>query len=84
MPERHNTGGQKSFHYSKEDLERIRTTDTASTKEFKAALAEWRTRRAEERIEEEKFAKRRRTMILLLIFLFLALIFLFALRAVGN
>lgn len=84
MTERHNTGGQKSFHYSKEDLERIRTTDTGSTKEFKRALEEWRARRAEERIEEEKFAKRRRTMILLLIFLFLALVFLTAIRVLGD
>ena len=37
-----NTGGTKEFHYTDEDLERIRNTDTKSTREFKDALREWR------------------------------------------
>src|SRR3989344_2477569 len=40
-----NTGGNKEFHYAKEDLKRIESQDTESTREFKAALREWRARR---------------------------------------
>ncbi len=36
-----NTGGLKEFHYSKEDMERIESTDTRSTREFKQAYKEW-------------------------------------------
>ena len=49
MAERRATGGSKEFHYDKEDLERIRTTDTDSTRAFKEAAQEYSVRRREER-----------------------------------
>lgn len=36
------TGGSKEFHYTKEDIERIESQDTDSTREFKDALHKWR------------------------------------------
>lgn len=36
------TGGSKEFHYTKEDIERIESQDTDSTKEFKEALGKWK------------------------------------------
>lgn len=84
MAERHNTGGAKSFHYSKEDLERIRTTDTSSTKEFKKALSEWRAHREQERLLEEEFRKKRNMMVIVLIMLLLTLALLFWLRLFGS
>lgn len=35
------TGGLKEFRYTKEDIERIESTDTPSTKAFKEGLREW-------------------------------------------
>ena len=45
MSESTNTGGVKSFIYTKEDLARIASEDTSSTLEFKKALYEDRTRK---------------------------------------
>lgn len=38
----HNTGGQKEFVYTKEDVRRIESENTDSTKEFKDELRFWR------------------------------------------
>ncbi len=38
MAERVNTGGTVDFEYSKEDMDRIRNTDTDSTRDFKEGL----------------------------------------------
>ena len=35
------TGGLKEFRYTKEDIKRIESTDTPSTKSFKEGLREW-------------------------------------------
>jgi ribosomal protein L7Ae-like RNA K-turn-binding protein len=64
MPERKLTGGSKEFSYSKEDAERIRSTDTESTKAFKAAYKDWQVKRGEERIEEELQAQRFKLMLI--------------------
>ena len=40
MNERVNTGGLKIFRWNSEDSERIRSTDTESTQEFKDKLRE--------------------------------------------
>jgi hypothetical protein len=80
MPERKSTGGAKEFAYSNEDLKRIRSTDTSSTKAFKEGYRRWQEQRAVERIEEEKFRKQRRNMALLLILLFVMLVVLVFLR----
>ncbi len=36
-----NTGGVKEFNYSKEDIKRIESTDTESTKDFKKGYSKW-------------------------------------------
>src|SRR3989344_568865 len=36
------TGGSKEFHYNSEDIERIESEDTDSTREFKESLRKWR------------------------------------------
>jgi hypothetical protein len=65
MAERHNTGGNQEFHYEKEDLERIRKTDTGSTKEFKKAYQDWQAKRLEEkRLDEEMRAMRLRLLLI--------------------
>lgn len=38
---RRQTGGNKEFRYTKEDIERIQSEDTEETKEFKRAYKEW-------------------------------------------
>jgi hypothetical protein len=42
MREGHETGGTKRFEYSKEDLERIRNSETESSLEFKKAYKHWK------------------------------------------
>lgn len=80
MPERKSTGGSKEFSYTKEDLERIRKTDTGSTKEFKDAYRKWQEERIVQRQEERHFAERRRNLVFLLILLFLMIAVLLILR----
>ena len=80
MAERKTTGGTKEFAYTKEDMERIRSTDTPSTKAFKDAYRQWDAQRRVERIEEQKFRRQRRNMALLLVLLFVMLIVLVFLR----
>lgn len=41
MTEKVNTGGTKEFIYTKEDMKRIRSEDTPSTKDFKEGYNEW-------------------------------------------
>ncbi len=36
------TGGSKEFHYTSEDIQRIESEDTDSTREFKESLRKWR------------------------------------------
>jgi len=36
------TGGSKEFHYTNEDIKRIESEDTDSTREFKESLNQWR------------------------------------------
>jgi hypothetical protein len=38
------TGGAKEFHYTKEDIKRIESEDTESTREFKKALYAWKNK----------------------------------------
>jgi hypothetical protein len=64
MAERKSTGGMKEFSYSKEELSRIRSTDTASTRAFKEAYSDWQTRRAEEKIEEELRSQRMKLLLI--------------------
>jgi hypothetical protein len=73
------TGGTKEFTYTKEDLERIRKTETESSKAFKDAYAKWQVERLLDR-KEKSFEKSRRSMIILLVLLFLMLAFLIFLR----
>jgi hypothetical protein len=64
MSERKITGGTKEFAYSKEDMQRIRSTDTDSTKAFKAAYKDWQLKKGEERIEEELKRERFKLMLI--------------------
>jgi ferric-dicitrate binding protein FerR (iron transport regulator) len=70
MTEHRHTGGTKTFSYSKEDAERIRKTDTSSTRAFKEAYAEYQTKRkAEQKIEDEFRRQQRRLVAALLVVL---------------
>jgi hypothetical protein len=80
MSERKATGGAKEFSYTNEDMQRIRSTDTSSTKAFKEGYKKWQEQRIIEKAEEERFAKQRRNMIILLLLLFGALIVLIFLK----
>ena len=64
MTERRITGGSKEFSYSKEDLHRIRTTDTASTKAFKQAYNDYRMKRGDEKVEQELKRERRKLLLI--------------------
>ena len=74
MAERHNTGGAKEFQYKKEDLERIRKTDTESTKELKKAYQQWQAKRIEEKKLDEEMRKMRLRLALIAAGLCVALI----------
>jgi hypothetical protein len=63
MAETRHTGGAKTFSYTNEDLERIRSTDTSSTKDFKDAYAKWQAHRAEEKLLEKEFQKQRNVLL---------------------
>jgi hypothetical protein len=80
MAERRSTGGAKEFSYSKEDLARIRATDTKSTKQFKESYQKWQEMKQQEKVEEAIFRKRQRNMLLIVIMLITFAIILFALR----
>ena len=60
------TGGLKKFDYSKFDLERIRNTNTKSTKEFKISYFRWLEKLPylrkirDERIKKEQLQKKKR------------------------
>ena len=84
MSERRSTGGSKEFHYSKEELDRIRKTDTASTKKFKESYRKWEEHRAQERIEEEIARKRQRNMLFLVIMLIIFAIILLLMKFLPN
>jgi len=45
MPYTRRTGGSKEFHYTKDDMRRIESEDTDSTREFKKVLREWREKK---------------------------------------
>ena len=63
MPETRSTGGAKQFQYKKEDLERIRSTDTQSTKAFKESLRKWNESKIKEK-ELEKLVQEQRKRLL--------------------
>lgn len=84
MPIRSNTGGEKEFVYSKEDLRKIEGEETESTKEFKKALETWYEKNKAEKLWAD--AKRKvllrilsrigmAVLILALIFLLLRMLF---------
>jgi hypothetical protein len=54
MPEHRTTGGAKEFHYTKEQLEKIRSTDTQSTKAFKEALKDLNKKRLAEKEQAQE------------------------------
>ncbi len=72
MAERHNTGGSQEFNYKKEDLERIRKTDTESTKAFKEAYKGWQAKREEEKRLDEEMRQMRLRLLLIAIGLIIA------------
>jgi hypothetical protein len=78
--ERKSTGGAKEFSYSREELARIRATDTNSTKEFKESYRKWQEMRSQEKVEEEIFRKRQRNMLFIVIMLIAFALLLFVLR----
>lgn len=77
------TGGTKEFHYTKEDLDRIRKTDTESTKKFKEAYKHWEMNqriRKEEQAFEKELGKQKMRMIGMLVGLLVVLGILLFLR----
>jgi hypothetical protein len=78
--ERKHTGGTKEIRYQKEDLARIRSTDTGSTARFKEALQTYTRERKAERELERHFEQSRRKLIMALVFLFILLCLLLSLR----
>jgi hypothetical protein len=79
MAERKVTGGSREFRYRKEDLERIRSTDTGSTKEFKDAYRKWEVKKEEEKIEKE-LKRQRVRLVMIAVILTMLLIILLSLK----
>ena len=48
------TGGNKEFHYTKEDINRIEKEDTQPTRQFKKSLREWRERKGKVPIPKDE------------------------------
>lgn len=63
MSERKSTGGTREFSYSKEDLERIRKTDTHATKDFKEAYHKWEKERIHARADMQRLHAERKKLI---------------------
>jgi len=79
MSERKVTGGTKEFHYTNKDAERIRKTDTSSTKAFKESYKMWQEEQHARKLEEEMRRERRRlTLILAAVLLFLVLFVIYS------
>ncbi len=81
MTERKHTGGTHEIRYTKEDDERIRNTDTSSTRAFKNALYAHQAKKKLEEIKKlEKQQAQMKGIIILLIVLFVFLAILMILR----
>jgi uncharacterized membrane protein (DUF106 family) len=81
MAERKHTGGTREIRYTKEDDERIRNTDTESTRAFKNALYAHQAKRKLEEIKKlEKQQQQMKGIIILLITLFVLLLILTIIR----
>jgi|GEM_PF-4907688 len=85
MAERRETGGAKEFHYTKEESERIRLTDTSSTKAFKESYHSWNAKKEQKelerlRAEEQRLEQLRKNLIIGLITVIVMLALLMLLR----
>lgn len=69
MRETVKTGGTKEFVYTKEDMKRIRSSDTDFTREFKEAYHKWQERRA--KIKQVKNIATITLLVLIILFFYI-------------